>query len=111
MKQILVYKTKNGKCPYDIWFSSLDKSIQVRVYKRLERVQEDNYGDYKKIDNDISELRFSFGAGYRIYFTEQDNIIIILLCAGDKSTQTDDIKKAKKYLQDLKERNIDNEFR
>ena len=105
MKQILVYKTSNGKCPYDDWFYKLDKAVQARIEKRLERVEEGNYGDFKKLDSDISELRFAFGSGYRIYFTETDNIIIILLCAGDKSTQKDDIKKAKKYLEDLIERN------
>ena len=105
MKQILVYKTSSGKCPYDDWFYRLDKTMQARIEKRLERVEEGNYGDFKKLDSDISELRFAFGSGYRIYFTEADNIIIILLCAGDKSTQKDDIKKAKKYLEDLIERN------
>lgn len=106
MKEILTYKTEDGKCPFDIWMNSLDNSMKVRVSKRMERVQEGNYGDYKKLDSDISELRFKFGSGYRIYFAEVDNVIIILLCAGDKSTQAKDIEKAKEYLQDLKERNI-----
>lgn len=106
MKEILTYKTADGKCPYDLWFKKLDKAIQVRIYKRLERVTEGNFGDCKKIDCDISELRFNFGSGYRIYFTEADDIIIILLCAGDKSTQTSDIEKAKGYLKDLAERNL-----
>ncbi len=94
-----------GKCPYEDWFYKLDKTTQARIEKRLERIKEGNYGDFKKIDNDISEFKFSFGSGYRIYFTETNNIIVILLCAGDKSTQADDIKKAKKYLTDLIERN------
>ena len=105
MKNILVYKTSTGKCPYEDWFYNLDKPTQARIEKRLERVEEGNYGDFKKLDSDISELRFTFGSGYRIYFTETNDIIIILLCAGDKSTQTEDIKKAKKYLKDLIERN------
>lgn len=105
MKEILTYKTQDGKCPFDIWMSNLDNSIKVRVSKRLERIVEGNYGDYKKLDNDISELRFKFGSGYRIYFTEVNDIIIILLCGGDKSTQAKDIEKAKEYLQDLIERN------
>ena len=104
MKEILTYKTSSGKCPFDEWFYKLDKSTQARIEKRLERVEEGNYGDYKILDKDISELRFKFGSGYRIYFAEANNVIIILLCAGDKSTQTDDIKKAKKYLNDLIER-------
>ncbi len=106
MKQILTYKTSTGKCPYEDWFYKLDKTTQARIEKRLERVEEGNYGDFKKLDSDISELRFNFGSGYRIYFSEAENIIVILLCAGDKSTQTEDIKKAKKYLNDLIERNI-----
>ena len=105
MKEILTYKTSTGKCPYETWFYKLDKNTQARIEKRLERVEEGNYGDFKKLDNDISELRFTFGSGYRIYFTEANNIIIILLCAGDKSSQTEDIKHAKKYLKDLIERN------
>lgn len=105
MKQILTYKTSTGKCPFDEWFCKLDKSSQARIEKRLERVEEGNYGDCKKLDSDISELRFAFGSGYRIYFAEANDIIIILLCAGDKSTQPNDIKKAKRYLKDLIERN------
>ena len=65
---------------------------------------EGNLGDFKVLDNEISELRCSFGAGYRIYFSEIEEIIILLLCAGDKSSQVEDIKKAKKYLKDLKSR-------
>ena len=104
MKELLTYKTLSGKCPFDEWFYKLDKTIQVRIEKRLERLEEGNYGDFKKLDKDIYELRCNFGCGYRIYYAEINNIILILLCAGDKSTQADDIKKAKKYLNDLIER-------
>ncbi len=105
MKEILTYKTSTDKCPFDDWFYKIDKTTQARIEKRLERVEEGNYGDFKKLNSDISELRFAFGSGYRIYFTESNNIIIILLCAGDKSTQKNDIKQAKEYLKDLIERN------
>ncbi len=74
-----------------------------RIDKRLIRLTEDNYGEYKVIDNNISELKFNFGSGYRIYYTEKDNIIIILLCAGDKKTQSKDIEKAKELYKDLME--------
>lgn len=105
MKEILTYKTLMGKCPFDDWFYKLDKANQARIEKRFERVKEGNLGDFKKLDSNISELRFTYGSGYRIYYTEINDIIIILLSAGDKSTQTEDIKKAKKYLNDLIERN------
>lgn len=105
MKEILTYKTSTGKCPFDEWFYKLDKTTQARIERRLERVQEGNYGDFKRLDSDISELRLVFGSVYRIYFTELNDIIVILFCGGDKSTQKEDINKAKKYLNDLIERN------
>jgi len=54
-----------------------------------------NFGDYKGLGDNISELKITVGAGYRVYYTKQDNEIVILLVGGDKSTQKDDIKKAK----------------
>ena len=104
MVEILTYKTADNKCPFEIWLSSLDNSIKARIDKRMERISEGNFGDFKKIDGNISEFRFKFGSGYRIYFTQVENVIIILLCAGDKSTQVKDIKKAKEYLDDLEKR-------
>lgn len=82
------------------WLNSLDKQIKVRIQSRLTRLLENNFGDYKKIDNEISELRSKFGSGYRIYYTEIDNVIVLLINGGDKSTQSKDIKKAKLLLQE-----------
>lgn len=107
MKEIKYYVTKSGKCPFKIWFDSLDRSILTRIDKRLIRLTEDNYGEFKKLDNNISELKINFGSGYRIYYTEKNNIIVILLCAGDKKTQSKDIEKAKEYFEDWKGREND----
>lgn len=90
----------DGKSPLIEWLNSLDKQIKVRIQSRLTRLLENNFGDYKKIDNEISELRLKFGSGYRIYYTEIDNVIVILINGGDKSTQSKDIKKAKLLLQE-----------
>lgn len=81
----------------------MDKSIRIKITSRLVRLTEDNYGEHKKLDSNISELKLNFGSGYRIYYTEKDNIIIILLCAGDKKTQSKDIEKAKELYKDLME--------
>lgn len=99
MKEIKNFKLDNSKQPIKIWLDSLDKTIKARITKRIESLQEGYYGDYKIIDNEIKELRFNFGSGYRIYFHETNNIIILLLCGGDKSTQSKDIKKAKEHLK------------
>ena len=79
---------------------SLDNVTRIRIQSRLTRLLENNFGDHKKIDNEISELRFKFGSGYRIYYTEVDNIIVLLINGGDKSTQSKDINKAKSILQE-----------
>jgi putative addiction module killer protein len=57
------------------------------------------------LGDSIFELRIDYGSGYRIYFAQEGTIIIILLCAGDKSTQEKDITKAKKYLENYRSRN------
>lgn len=102
MKQriIKIAQTVNNKTPFIEWLNSLDKTTKARVQSRLTRLLENNFGDHKKIDNEISELRLKFGSGYRIYYSEIDNIIILLINGGDKSTQTKDIEKAKSILHE-----------
>jgi putative addiction module killer protein len=103
MKQIIYYTTSDNKCPYLDWYNSLDKSIRKRIDMRIDKLEEGHYGNYKCISNDLFELRCKFGSGYRIYFTEEENIIILILCAGDKSTQKTDIQKAKDIIKEIKE--------
>ena len=97
MKEIVYFRLENGKLPVKEWLDSLDSSVRKRIYARLVRIEENNSGDCKNL-GEISELRFKFGSGYRIYFAEVDNIIILLLNAGDKKTQSKDITNAKEYL-------------
>jgi putative addiction module killer protein len=104
MKEIEYYVTDNDKCPYLVWLYSLDKSTSTRVRARIIKLSEGNYGEHRQLDSNISELKFKFGSGYRIYYTEENNTIIILLCAGDKKTQSKDIQKAKEYYSDWKGR-------
>lgn len=81
----------------------MDKSVRQQVDRRIDRLEEGNYGDYKRISNDLFELRFKMGSGYRIYFTESQDVIILILCAGDKSSQSKDIAKAKTIINEIKE--------
>ncbi|MDR1327616.1 MAG: hypothetical protein LBJ74_04340 [Heliobacteriaceae bacterium] len=66
MKEILFYKTIDGKIPCYDWLESLDTKVRQRIRARIIRLQDDNYGDCKKINRDITELRCKFGAGYRM---------------------------------------------
>jgi putative addiction module killer protein len=99
------YITPSGEVPFLKWLNNIkDPVTRLRVRRRLDRVEQGNFGDCEPVGEGISELRLFFGAGYRIYFAEWDDEIIILLCAGDKSSQKKDIKLAKDYWQELKER-------
>jgi putative addiction module killer protein len=60
-----------------------------------------NFGDHKSVGNNISELRITTGPDYRVYYTKQNDKIIVLLVGGDKSSQSDDIKKANEILKEL----------
>ena len=62
------------------------------------------FGDVEPVGEGLSELRIHYGPGYRIYFGKDGNQVYLLLCGGDKSTQSKDIKKAKAYWQDHKRR-------
>jgi putative addiction module killer protein len=99
-KQLAVYETEKGDLPFNDWLDDLDKTIRVRILARLERVKQGNYGDYKKIGQGVLELRYFFGAGYRVYFAEDGDTIVILLHGGDKSSQVKDIDKAQEYWKD-----------
>ena len=84
------------------WLERLkDIKGKVAILRRLKRVQTGNLGDVKSITEDIKELRFTIGPGYRIYFTIKDREIILLLIGGDKSSQKRDIEKAKEILKEL----------
>ena len=110
MKQIEFYVTENQKCPYLEWLESLNYEYQARIDMRLKRLQQGNFGDYKQLQNsELSELRFNFGAGYRIYYKEINNVVILLLAGSDKSDQNKTIKKANKYLKDYINRSNPND--
>jgi putative addiction module killer protein len=80
---------------FDKWLSGLrDNVARLRIAARLKRVELGNFGDAKSVGQSISELRLDYGPGYRLYFTKQNNMVVILLCGGDKSTQAADIAKA-----------------
>ncbi len=78
------------------WMRKLrDLRANTVIVKRIERLTLGNFGDHKRIDSKISELRIDYGPGYRIYYTQKGKEIVLLLIGGDKSTQKTDIQKAK----------------
>ena len=77
------------------WLDGLrDRAASARIATRIARVQAGLLGDAKFFDG-IGELRIDYGPGYRLYFVQRGPVVIILLCGGDKSSQSRDIKRAK----------------
>lgn len=103
--EIKYYITDKGNALIKDWLYSLDKINQKRVLLRLNRLKYGNFGDFKKINQYIYELRFNFGSGYRIYYTLKDNQIVLLISGGDKKTQSKDIKYATEIVESMKGRN------
>ena len=102
-KIIKYYETPDGKLPFMIWFNSIkDSQFKRRIILRLNRLSDGNFGDCKNLGDGLYELRLDFGSGYRIYYTEEDNVVVILFSGGDKSSQYKDIDKAKSYLKEYR---------
>lgn len=87
---------------YRKWFKKLkDATAKIKILARLARVENGNFGDHKQINQNLFELRFFFGPGYRIYYTVKGMQIVLLLVGGDKSSQAKDIEKAKSLIEEL----------
>ena len=99
------YALEDGREPFSLWFNALrDAKAKVAILKRIERLEAGNFGAAKPCRNGVHELVVDFGPGYRVYYGLAGKEIVLLLCAGDKSTQQVDINKAIDYLDDYKER-------
>jgi putative addiction module killer protein len=97
------YKIKTTNI-FDEWFTTVkDKTHRTRILKRFDNVQLGNFGKYESVGSNLFELKFLFGPGFRIYYTIKENLIVLLLCGGDKSTQKKDIDKAKIMQKALEE--------
>jgi putative addiction module killer protein len=84
------------------WLKSLkDAKAAARIAQRMVRVQSGLLGDVKPVGDGVSELRIDHGPGYRVYFVQKGKALTILLCGGDKRTQTADIKHAKELAANL----------
>ena len=88
---------------FDKWLKKLsDLKAKAKILFRIQKLENDeHFGDCKSVGDGIKELRINFAKGYRIYFKEKDEKIVILLVGGDKSSQDKDIKKAKEIWKKL----------
>lgn len=88
---------------FSAWLDHLqDRAGRARILDRLDRLAGGNFGDCASVGDGISELRMHFGPGYRAYFLQRGETLVVLLCGGDKRSQARDIKRAKVLAEDWK---------
>jgi putative addiction module killer protein len=102
--EITEYLTKNGKSPFSDWFKKLNSEAAAKITTALYRIEQGNFSNVENVGAGVAEYKINFGPGYRIYFAQINNILIILLGGGTKKRQSDDIKNAKQHWQDYKNR-------
>jgi len=84
------------------WIDGLrDIQGRARIAKRIDRIALGAFGDTKPVGDEVSELRFTFGPGYRVYYTRRGDVVVILLCGGDKDSQKRDIERAKAMAKEI----------
>ena len=104
-REIPRYTTAEGRAPFTEWLDARrDRNVIVRIKSRLDRVEQGNLGDFKSAGQWVFELRINYGPGYRVYFGQVGLTIVVILIAGDKSTQEQDIRQAIEYWTDYEKR-------
>ena len=87
---------------FDDWMRGLaDRKAKARILARLESVKLGNLGDVKSCGDGVREPRVHVGPGYRVYFAQRGRVLLLLLCGGDKSSQTRDIARAQRILKEI----------
>lgn len=86
---------------FEEWLTGLrDRHARDRVNARIRRLGLGNAGDVEPVGEGVSEMRIHYGPGYRVYFVQRGDFVVVLLCGGDKRTQNADIKRAIKIAKD-----------
>jgi putative addiction module killer protein len=89
---------------YQARFANLkDHKARARIDVRIRRLSLGNPGDVKAVGEGVSELRIDYGPGYRVYYVRRAEVVVILLCRGDKKSQSKDIDAAKTLARQLKD--------
>ena len=93
----------NKTSEFHKWMKKLrDLRAKMHILSRLTQVEKGNLGDFKSVGNGILEMRIDYGPGYRLYFAKEGDTIVLILVGGEKSTQEQDIVKAKNIWQGMK---------
>ena len=87
---------------FETWLNTVrDLRAKASILSRIERVEDGNFGDHGSVGAGVSELRINVGQGYRVYYTIRREMVVILLCGGDKSRQRQDIRQAQQMAMEV----------
>ena len=104
-RQLEYYETEDGKQPFRDWLFSLrDRTTRNKIDARIRRIESGNFGYCDPVGEGVMELKIDFGPGYRVYFGQVGNKLVILLNGGDKKAQQKDINTARHYWADYRRR-------
>ncbi|MCY4644627.1 MAG: type II toxin-antitoxin system RelE/ParE family toxin [Bacteriovoracales bacterium] len=105
--QIKEYLRESGKSPYGEWLKRLDSSLKYRIQARIMKLKDNgHFGFSKQLAENLYELKFKkLGGGIRVYYGMDGRNLVILLCGGNKGSQSKDIKQAQGYWDDYRKRN------
>jgi len=102
---IEMYITRTGRVPFEEWVRGLrDVQARARIRVRIDRLSLGNPGDAHPISGGVWELRIDCGPGYRVYYAQSGPTTLLVLCGGDKTTQTADIRQAQTYWTEYQQR-------
>jgi len=109
MTELVEYLDEDEESPFGDWFEDLNIPAAARVTTALARMGLGNLSNAKSVGSGVYEFRINFGPGYRVYFGQDGDELIILLGGGSKKRQSDDIAAAKQHWRDYKVRKREQE--
>ena len=104
MSEVKEYICKDGSSPFAGWFAELNVQAALKVNTYLTRVGNGNLSNVKSVGSGVHECVIDWGPGYRVYYAMAGRSVVLLLCGGDKRTQTSDIARALEHWNDYKRR-------
>ena len=98
--EVIYYQKSNGLCPFEEWLLVQETIVQTRIDAAITALRLGSLKNTRAVGDSVYERKIDFGPGYRIYYKRVGQALLIIFCAGDKSSQDRDIKLAKQYAGD-----------